>query len=232
MKAKISVKQTIAEGTIYLEFTTENPISFQAGQFLEWTLINPPFSDVRGNNRNFTIAHQPNNNTIALATRLSESAFKKSLAQMNIGDEIEISDPHGSFLLPELGSEIIMLAGGIGITPFISQLKEIEQKHLDYKIKLLYFNRNEASTAWLTELTDLSKKLPNFEFIPIMSDSPDWKGESGRVSAELINKYSLGFSTPTFMVVGPPKMVEATNSELMKLEIPEDKIKLEAFSGY
>lgn len=233
MNAKIIAKKIIAENTLYLEFKVAEPFIFKAGQFLNWELINPPFQDNKGSTRSFTIAYEPNNEgIIALATRLSESAFKRSLAKMDLGDELEISRPMGSFLLPSENSELIMLAGGIGITPFISQLKHIKNNDLHYKIKLLHFNQRQQTTPWLQELTDLSQTLPDFEYLPIMSNDPDWTGEQGLVSADLITKHNSNLTNPFYLVVGPPKMVEATLRELGNLEISQDQIITETFSGY
>lgn len=232
MLAKISKKSIIATNTLAVNFTLERPLKFQAGQFFFLELKNTPQTDTKGNTRHFTIVNAPENDReIEMATRLSDSAFKKSLAEMTIGTEVEINGPSGNFLLPD-NQQLIMIAGGIGITPFISQLRQIKNKNLAYKISLLYFNKDLASTAFYDELRQQEKVLADFQLIPIMSADKDWPGEQGLISSEIIKKYSQQLNQPDFMVVGPPAMVDLTLAELKKLNISQERIKVENFTGY
>lgn len=232
MIGKIQQKSTIATNTLSIIFTLAEPLKFQAGQFFFLELKNPPFTDERGNSRHFTIVNNPENEgIIEMATRLSDSAFKKSLASLPIGSEVEINGPAGNFLLPD-SKEIIMIAGGIGITPFISQLRHIRAQKSNCQITLLYFNRDSASTAFFEELKNLEQTWPGFQLIPVMSADKTWPGEQGVIRSELVKKYSAGFSQPVFMVAGPPAMVQTTLSELAKISPKPADIKTEKFTGY
>lgn len=233
MKATIKSKNIIADNTLYVEFQLATEFKFQAGQWFIVELTNPPHQDERGSSRHFTIVNPPEDNQIiAMATRLSDSAFKQSLNELPLGTEIEISGPLGEFLLPPEKTDLVMIAGGIGITPFISQLRHIKNQKLSYKIKLLYFNRNQAATAFFKDLNDLASDISNLELAFIMSDDANWTGETGNISQVLIAKYSANLTDPIYMVVGPPKMVEAATTELKKLNLPDNRIKIETFTGY
>ncbi|MDZ7379022.1 MAG: FAD-dependent oxidoreductase, partial [candidate division KSB1 bacterium] len=74
-------------------------------------------------------------------------------------------------------------AGGIGITPFISMLRYINEESLNYKITLIYSNSDRASTPFLEELQNMAKKNPSFKLILTMTQDPEWEGEKRRVEA-------------------------------------------------
>ncbi|HJX06341.1 MAG TPA: FAD-dependent oxidoreductase, partial [Candidatus Nanoarchaeia archaeon] len=159
MKAILSNKKEIAKGTLWLEFEMEKEVSFKPGQFFYINLKNPPYTDKEGNMRHFSIVNAPSQKgVIQMATRITQSAFKRSLYEIPLGSEVDIHDIMGAFLLPSDSSKhAVFIAGGIGITPFISMLRHVKEEKLDYNITLFYSNRNKESTAFYEELQDLNK---------------------------------------------------------------------------
>ncbi len=234
MKASIEEKKEIAEGTLMVKFRLSGELNFKPGQYFFVSLINPPYMDGRGALRHFSIVNSPNEKrVITMTTRLRDSAFKKSLKEMPLGSEVNISSIEGNFVLPEdLKRPLVFLAGGIGITPYISMLRYAKEENLPTKITLLYSNKDQKGTAYLEELLNLDKSNPNFKLVLTMTEDKKWKGESGRIDGSFIKKYVKDLKEPLFYVSGPPAMVSAIKETLKELNLNPANIKAESFSGY
>ena len=116
---------------------------------------------------------------LGLCTRLRDSAFKRSLAELPVGAEVDVEEPKGSFLLPEdTDQQYVFIAGGIGITVFRCMLRYIAEEKLPYRITLVYSNRDRESTPFLDELVELEQAIPNLEVVLTMTDDPAWDGET------------------------------------------------------
>lgn len=234
--ARIKSKQEIAKGTLMVTYDLlGKELDFKPGQFFIITLIDPPFNDEKGAMRHFSIVNSPSEKGIvAMTTRVRPSAFKKSLQEMPIGSEVEISDNGmGNFVLPEdFSKPIVMLAGGIGITPYMSMLKYIFKEGLPYQVTLIYSNRDQESTAFLNELKRMSKNNHNLKLILTMTQDPNWEGEKRRINAQLIKNYINNVSLPLYYIAGPPAMVETIKSSLKETGVSNSNIKSENFSGY
>lgn len=235
MKAKIVDKKIIATNTLWVKFDLlGKEINFKPGQYFYLSLINPPYKDSRGNERHFSIVNSPNQKgVIEMATRILESAFKKSLNEILVGSEVEIGMIGGSFILPKsIKKPLVFISGGIGITPFMSMLKFINEEKLPYKVILIYSNRNKESTAFFEELNNLSKKNSNFKIIFTMTDDNEWQGEKRIIDSQFIKDYVSDLENGVFMTAGPPKMVEAIVKTLKDLGIKNKNIISENFTGY
>lgn len=233
MIATLKNKREIAINTTLFELTLEQEINFKAGQFFFSKLIDSETTVASDLTRHFSFVNPPEDNKIIeFATRISDSDFKQKLNNLKIGSPIEITGPAGKFILPTNASELIMIAGGIGITPFISQLRHIQNQQLDYKIKLLHFNTNQTTAPFYDTLQKFNQILKNFYFVPIMSENKNWSGETGYINQDIIQKHSQHFSEPFFLVVGPPPMIKNTLLSLKELAISESRILTEEFTGY
>lgn len=235
MKARILEKKEIATGTLQVTYDLMGgDLSFKSGQYFFITLINPSFNDERGSRRHFSAITSPNQKgSISMATRITESAFKKSLLKLPVGTEVEVGPVAGVFTLPEDTSiPLVWISGGIGITPFMSMLRYIYEEKLPYKITLIYSNRNRASTVFLEELQTLEKSIPNFKLILSMTDDSEWGGEKRMVDANFIKEYLADINSYKYMVVGPPGMVSALWKALIEAGVSSGNIRKENFTGY
>lgn len=168
-----------------------------------------------------------------MATRLSDSAFKKSLQELPIGTDVEIGSIGGSFVLPEdTLRPLVFIAGGIGITPYMSMLQYIKEKNLPYTITLLYSNRDKQSAAFLEELEILAKEIPQFRLIAIMTQDEKWTGEKRYIDKTILNEYFPTIDENTYYVAGPPKMVDGLTKTLEDAGVKTEHIKSENFAGY
>lgn len=234
MVGKIKSKEEVAVGTLRVEFEVKEPFSFKPGQYCVINLGTLQYPDPRGPRRQFSINNSPNQKgLIVITTRISESGLKQTLKGLPIGSQVELGPIGGVFTLPDdTEKPLVMIAGGIGITPFLSMLAYITEQKLPYKVTLVYSNRNKESTAYLKELQNYQLQTTNYQLILTMTDDPTWTGEKRMVNAEFIKSYFPQVNDQSYMVVGPPKMVEAVEKALLEAGVTVDNIRKENFTGY
>jgi len=235
VRAKIKEKREVAKGTLLVVFDLLGAeVDFRAGQYFWVTLLDPPYDDEKGPRRHISVVTSPNERgVLGLCTRLRDSAFKRSLAELSVGTEVDVEQPKGNFLLPDdTDRPYVFIAGGIGITVFRCMLRYIAEEQLPYRVTLIYSNRDRASSAFLDELAELEHK-ENLRVVLTMTDDPDWDGESRRIGADLLHEH-LGSDLGSFeyLVAGPPPMVEGVEETLRTVGVPAESIHPDRFSGY
>jgi ferredoxin-NADP reductase len=236
MRARIKDKQEIAKGTLLVTFDLlGEEMDFTPGQYFHVTLPNLGDEDDRGLRRHITVVTSPNEKgVLGFATRMRDSAFKRTLSELPVGSEVDVEPPKGSFGLPEDPSRpLVFVAGGIGITVFRSMLRYISEEQLPYRMTLIYSNRDRESTAFLDELRELEQALPDFRLILTMTQDPRWEEETRKVDAEFVQDY-LGddLNQYTFMVAGPPAMAEGVQRALAAAGVRNENVIVERYSGY
>ena len=235
-QVKLKHRVTVAERTMAFQFEKPSGFTFRSGQYLELTLLNPSETDAEGNGRAFSIASAPHEDFLMVATRMRDTAFKRVLAQLPLGAEVQIEGPNGSLTLHNNpGRTAVFIVGGIGVTPVRSILERAAHEHLPHQLLMLYLNRRPQDAAFLEELTGLQKQNSNFRFVPIMTATEaadNWSGEKGHLTAELLNKYRSQTNSPVYYLVGPPGMVNGVHELLNKVGVDDDDIRLEDFGGY
>ena len=229
-------RQEVADQTMEFTFdTTGSEYNFKPGQHADYTLIDPPQTDAEGDLRTFSFVNAPGEGRIKFATRMRDTAFKNSLKTIPLATIVKVKDPAGRMTLhKDEDKGAVFLVGGIGITPFMSILREVAATGQNRKITLIYSNKNEASAAYYQELHQLETDLPNFEFIPsFTNDHPvGWQGETGRIVEAMIKKYVDDPLEAVFYTAGPPGMVSAIIKTIEGLGVPDEQIRSEDFDGY
>src|SRR5439155_13633590 len=126
-------------------------VEFTPGQYFFVTLLDPTYDDERGARRHFSVVTSPNERgRLGFCTRLRDSAFKRSLAELPVGADVEVEEPKGNFLLPEdTSQDYVFIAGGIGITVFRCMLKYIAEENLPHRVTLIYSCRDRESAAFM-----------------------------------------------------------------------------------
>jgi ferredoxin-NADP reductase len=236
MQARIKKKQEVAEGTLMVTFDLLGAeVDFKAGQHFHVTLPDIGHEDEKGLRRHITAVTSPNERgVLGLATRIRDSAFKRSLDELPVGAEVDVDQPQGDFVLPEETSRpLVFVAGGIGITVFRSMLLYVREERLPYRITLVYSNRDRESSAFLDELQELEEKLPGFRLILTMTEDPDWEGETRRVDAQFIKDHLPGdLEQYLFLVAGPPAMAEGVEHALEEAGVDPANVVVERYTGY
>ncbi|MDO9108051.1 MAG: FAD-dependent oxidoreductase, partial [Coriobacteriia bacterium] len=161
----------------------------------------------------FTIASAPADPLLEFTTRISSSAFKRALGRLVPGDPIEISAAAGRFVLPARAHRVAFLAGGVGITPARSILRDVVQRHVSLAATVFYGNRGPECVPYLTELTAMAAE--NVRLVLVLERPDDgWMGEVGFITPQLVRATGVLDSAALWMVSGPPVMVEAMESVL------------------
>ena len=211
MRARIKEKRQVAKGTLLVVFDLQGEeVDFTPGQYFWVELLDPPYDDDKGPRRHITVVTSPTERgVLGLCTRLRDSAFKRSLAELEVGAEVEVEQPKGDYRLPEdTEQHYVFVAGGIGITVFRCMLRYIADTGKPYKVTLVYSNRDRESTAFLDELHELEQALPDLRLVVTMTDDPEWEGETRRIDAEMLRDHLGELDAFTYLVAGPPAMVE------------------------
>ena len=235
--SKLVRREEVAEGTMAFHFERPSGFNFKAGQFADVTLINPPETDAEGNTRTFSIASPPFENELMFTTRMRDTAFKRSLKKVPLATKVKIGSAAGSFTLHKNRAKpAVFLAGGIGITPFLSILRQSDHDRLPHPLYLFYSNRRPEDAAFLETLQSLETTNPNFRLICTMTEmaksTKEWKGETALIDKEMLSRHLAILQGPIYYIAGPPAMVAAMRQTLVSAGVDEDDIRSEEFAGY
>lgn len=232
---KLIKKEDVAEETMSFHFEKPQGFEFKAGQFGDFTLLNPSETDEEGNTRGFSLAHAPYEEGLMIATRMRDTAFKRVLKNLPLGTEVKFDGPYGDFVLHKtVTTPAVFLTGGIGITTVRSIIAQATKDKLPHNITLFYSNKTPKDTAFLDDLKSFASENPNFTFVPVMTRTTpeEWREERGHVTKEMLTKYIKDLSTPIYYLSGPASMVKAMRQILIDAQVNEDNIRTEEYSGY
>lgn len=234
VRLKLKEVHKVSDRVYNYIFQPDRAFNFLPGQYMEWTLPGIPY-DSRGNRRTFTIASSPTESEVLLGIKYYEpaSTYKAALMEMKPGDTILASQLAGNFTMHgNAGKKLAFIAGGIGITPFRSMVKYLNDTQRVSDIVLLYVVSDPTEFAYVQELKAAAEF--GIRTIPIVSDL-SYRGR-GVVTAKLnpavISQLLPDHAERTFYVSGPNAMVDGTRQYLHELGIPRSRIKTDHFSGY
>lgn len=235
--AELRSREEVAEGTMAFHFEKPVDWTFKAGQFIDITLLDPSETDAEGNTRGFSIASAPHEETLMVATRMRDTAFKRVLKTMPLGTAVKIEGPFGNLTLHNNAARpAVLLAGGIGITPFRSILFRAAKEKLPHRIFLFYSNRRPEDAPFLEALQALGEKNPNYKLIATMTEieksHQPWHGETGLINKELLAGYLENAISPIYYIAGPAGMVKGLHTMLNDAGVDDDDIRTEEFVGY
>jgi len=160
------------------------------------------------------------------------------LDNWEVGTEVTVSAPEGHFEYQPLrdANKVICLAGGSGITPFISMAGAIIDGDEDFELTLLYGSRNKDAILFYDELLEITKKTDKVKVIHVLSDKDaDISGdgfEKGFITADLIRKYAPENDVYSVFICGPQAMYDALDNELPKLNLEKKYIRHEMFGEF
>jgi len=214
-------------------FLAKEPVNFLAGQFLQF-IFDPNNPDNKELNKYLSFSSSPAKKYIEVTKRLSDSQFSQHLRSLKVGDEVIIKAPFGSCVLKEGHKKIAFLIGGIGITPVVSILEDIQDKGLKIDVALFYSNRSEEEIAFKDEIFVLQAKNSNLKIFYTVTDCQpqDNRCIFGRIDKNLLAQRLPDYSERIFFIFGPPKMVEAMKNICLELRATQENIKTESFIGY
>jgi ferredoxin-NADP reductase len=236
-QSTLLARTDVAEGTTAFQFEKPKGFMFRSGQYIDLTL--PGFQAGLSDRltHTFSIASSPFDDELLVTTRMRNTVFKQALSILPIGSAARIEGPMGSFSLHNnTARPAVLLAGGIGIAPFLSMLSYATGAQLNHTIVLFYANRYLEDAAFMDALWKLERANPRFRFIPTLTRTDKyyrgWKGETGHISSEMLVAQVGTLHGPIYYIAGPPTMVAATRRTLCDLGVDEDDIRTEEFDGY
>ena len=248
--ARVLMRTSIATDTV--AFFLERPagFDFEAGQFVSIQLanFNAPDDGSDDGERMLSIASAPHDPHLMVAMRMRDTPFKRHLSECAVGTDgaiVSLSPAMGDFVLPEdLRQPLVMLAGGIGITPFYSMLRHLQHEAAGGRatppVTLLYGNRTHDLAAWRSELARLSADLPSLRVLHVIaedggaqpSDEHASASRAGLITAEVIQHEVRDWQTCRYYIVGPTAMVAAMQDGLDACGVPPEQVAIEFFAGY
>ena len=234
MRAVVTETREVAKGTLLVLLAVDGYPVYRPGAYFWVELPDRGHEDDKGLRRHISLVTSPTDvGVVGLATRLRDTAFKRTLAELQVGDEVEVEEPKGSFLLSEeTSAEYVFVAGGIGITVFRSMLRYIAAEQLPYRVTLVYSNRDRESAAFLDELENLEERIDGLRVVLTMTEQAGWEGESRRIDAAMLRDHVGELDDKQFLVAGPPAMTEAVVEALHAAGVPEVRVLADKFSGY
>jgi ferredoxin-NADP reductase len=235
--AKFTDRERMGADVMLVRLQKPEGFKFIAGQFCSITVPDIGIRDDKGLRRTFSIASSPLENELLFAMKMSESALKRTIAEMPPGTNVTLEQPLGSLVLPEVtGVPLVFLAGGVGITPFRSMVRYSADAGTGHSITLFYSSQTPEETPFLEELQQISGKHRQIAAIITMTrvgeDRSRWSGLTGRVNPEMIKEGCKEWERAAYYIAGPPGMSSALNQTLQGMSIPPEKIRTELFAGY
>lgn len=229
-------KNEVANGTMAFHFEKPAGFEFRPGQAVDVILSGADAGSADGRHA-FSIVSAPHEDELVITTRMRDSKYKKALGALPIAGTVELDGPFGSLTLHKKTERAgVLIAGGIGVTPFMSMLRHAAHQKSSQPLALLYSNRRPEDTAFLAELQGLEQQNPHFKLLATMTDmgqsSQPWSGATGMVDAAFIKEAVKALPSPVFYVSGPPGLVEAMRGTLEAAGIDEDDVRSEEFYGY
>ncbi len=197
---------------------------FRAGQYLSLKL------PLEGSfvTRAYSLCSSPKDalkGRAAITVRSNPGGFAadKLLAALKLGDEVIASDPQGFFYYEDLrdAKHVVGLAGGSGITPFLSMAYALRDGAEDFELTLLYGSRDEESILFRKELDEVAAACPKFRVVHVLSDEEKAGYEHGFITAELIKKYAPSDAEYSVFLCGSEGMYRFLKPEIEKLALPE-----------
>lgn len=222
---KLKLKRMIARDAYEFEYETSENLNYLPGQYLEWTLPHQEMDD-RGNRRYFSLSSTKGENpTFAMKYYEPPSSYKKSLMNMQVGQSMSATSLAGDFTLPKMADKpLVFIAGGIGIAPFRSMIKQIVTEKKAVDITLLYINKTAEEVAYGALWEEA--KVYGVKTQLIMTSVV------GHLNKEMMISLVPNWQNSIYYISGPQRLVEASEQVLKELSVPKKQIVTDFFPGY
>lgn len=225
-------KLIVAKNTVTLRFGVLRGklFAFEPGQYVVVNLKDGESNFTAG--KMYTISSVPNPTTLDITVR-KIGFFSSALCDLSVGDMVSITGPYGELYPKEDANQLVFIAGGIGITPFYSIIKQYVRKK-DARLKqltILYSNRAVEDAVFLKELRILGVVKNGLKIVNTFTrESVDKKfGERGRIDEKLIKKYVKNSRECTYFICGSIDFSDSMWRILNNMSVPENKILIETF---
>lgn len=226
------ISETDSSATLRMVSDTDDALPpFQAGQYVNL------FVQIGGvrTSRPYSIASAPNQTGYwDLTIRRVADGFVSTylLDEVRVGDRFQSTGPAGQFHHNPLfhGDDLVFIAGGSGITPMMSMIRQVTDRALARTIHLVYGSRNESDVIFREELETRSRRHGNLTVSHVISaPGSAWTGETGMITADVLQRLLPDMANKMVYVCGPEAMYALVLAELEKLGVPKRRIRVEVF---
>jgi propane monooxygenase reductase subunit len=204
----------------------EGEMPFHPGQYVD---VRIPGTDEY---RSFSMANLPSDDgRLEFMIKLYPGGrFSGLLAdgRLEVGDQLEVKGPYGVFTLRETDRPLVFIGGGAGMAPILSLLRSMADLAVARPAVYYYGAREQHDLFHLDELQALAAALPNFRFVPALSDA-DWDGETGLIT-DVVDRCEPELAEVDAYLCGPPPMVDAATELLLRRGAPEGRIHFDKFT--
>ncbi len=232
-RAEVEAVQSLTPDIRLVELRVFEPVdfSFVPGQYIDiWV---PGTSDAR---RSFSMSNLPGDGRIELMVKCYPGGRFSGLLEEAIGpgDELSFTGPYGAFHLRHSRRPVLMMAGGSGMAPVLSLLRELASVRSDRAIRFFYGARTRDDLFHLEQIAALGGALPDFRFTPVLSGTePDEAGEIARGFVhDAVGDYLTTGELQDFeaYMCGPPPMIEAATELLRDRGLDDSRIHYDKFT--
>ncbi len=230
-------KTVLANNVLQFTFQAAGHVPFLPGQYMEWTLPHKE-TDSRGNRRYFSILSSPSAEEMAIGVKFYDqsSSYKLALYNLEPGERVIAAQLAGDFVLPKnlAKKHLVFIAGGIGITPFISMIQSIIDTKTKCNITLFYSNNSLNDIAFIDTLEKARAlgvqtiyTLTNTKTLP-----KDWQWETGFITEGMIKRHAPHYEDSIYYISGPQLMVQTFEKMLRDFSIPKRNVHTDYFPGF
>lgn len=216
--------------TLMLEPDGHPGLRFRPGQFAWLRVGQSPFA-LENHPFSFTSSAEHPDRLALTIKALGD--FTSTIGEVQPGARAYLDGPYGVFTPDRFSAApgYVFVAGGIGITPFMSMLRTFADRQEGRPLLLLYANRNWEGVTFREELDELQRKL-NLTVVHVLDKPPDgWTGERGFITDEVLARYlPEDRRTRTYYLCGPPPLMSAVERALSDVGVPRDHIHMERFN--
>lgn len=217
-----------ANDVVSLFFKTVDDLKYEfiPGQYVE---VKPP--SIKGHGKCYTISSVPGDETICLTIK-RKGEVSSALIDMCIGDEITFDGPYGNFYPSENMNDLVMVAGGIGVTPFLSVIRSKLESGKNSRIALIYSNKTKGDIAFFDELNEMAKKYSQFEVIYCLTQENAVNpliSEYFRINKQIFERYTAPVNDKCYYICGSIGFVNDMWKLLKELGVLEEFIFTESF---
>lgn len=234
-KVKLVSTRLLAPNIKSFTFLLNKPISFKSGQYFDLRLIDSNSKSIRS----FSIASSPKEKDFLefVIQKIETGKLSPNLFGLKPGEKIEIKGPQGNFFwTPKEDKDLVLIAGGTGVTPFISLLRNHQANFKNRKILLIYSVSSEEFILYKDELENFQKKDINFKIVYIFTKTPpkNWQREGKRLDLKTLESIlkDISHDSLNIYLAGSTAFVENIFSSLIKLNFKTSQIRRERFGPF
>lgn len=219
-------KTALNSDVFQFDFGWGKPVEFQAGQFFMLEVV-----DSAGKvNRSYSVSSVPGSEEgFSLCVKLlPDGRGSQLLRELEVGGTANFMAPFGHFVLADSPKDIVMIATGTGLAPFMSMLPVLFERGFAGKVTLIFGVRHEEDLFYVEQLREWEAAYPSFKAVVTLSQPGDsWAGEKGRVTDHL---HGFDWQNVQIYICGNGDMVKSVRDTMLEKGVPKTDIHLEQFT--